>query len=283
MIVLEIAALLIVLLFILVRARFGREPRRFLYRLGLLVIASWIVEDTCIHAYGFYAYSPEWSLFVDRVPLAILLIWPIVIHSAWELTRNLLANARRAPVLVPLVGALFVLADASVMEPIAVASKLWWWTQPGLWAVPPIGILGWAFYAGLCMAVLERNERAQAAATADAALLLLAPLGTHVLLLASWWGLFRWINTTLTPWPFLVAAWLLATTFTLWSLRRTARERIPVLDMWTRVPAALFFFVLLALRCRHMLDLVAYALAFVSPYVSLTRWPQNKPAQRAAT
>ncbi len=276
MIVLELAALLIVLLFVVVRARFGREPRRFLLRLGLLVVASWIVEDSCIHAYGFYYYSPRWTIFVDRVPLAILLIWPIVIHSAWELTRNLLADVRRAALWIPLVGALFVLADASVMEPIAVASKLWWWTQPGLWAVPPIGILGWAFHAGLCMAVLERNERAQATASADAAVLLLAPLGSHALLLLSWWGLFRWINTTLPPWPFVVVAWLLALSFTSWSVRRKARERIPPLDMWTRVPAALFFFVLLGLRCRHMLDLLAYALAFVAPYVSLTRWPERK-------
>ena len=43
-----------------------------------------------------------------------------------------------------LVGALIVLADASLIEPVAVASNLWAWTEPGLFAVPPIGILGWA-------------------------------------------------------------------------------------------------------------------------------------------
>ena len=43
--------------------------------------------------------------------------------------------------------------------------------------------------------------------------------------------------------------------------------------MWTRVPAAAFFFVLLALYGRREPALIAYALAFAPPYLALTRWP----------
>jgi uncharacterized membrane protein len=154
--VLELFALAIVVGFVLIRTRFGPEPRTFLRRMALLVVASWIAEDSCIRAYGFYFYAPGWSVFVDRVPLAILLIWPIVIHSAWELARRLLGTGHRW---IPLAGALLVWADASMIEPIAVRAGLWRWTEPGLFQVPPIGILGWAFYAGLCMWLLEAAER----------------------------------------------------------------------------------------------------------------------------
>ncbi len=265
---LEAIALLIVVSFVILRARFGPRPRAFLRRLALLVVASWLAENSVIMAYGFYSYSPEWSVFIHHVPLAIVLIWPIVIHSAWELSSYLLGDARR---LTPLVGALLVLADASMIEPIAVSAKLWRWHQPGLFEVPPIGILGWAFYAGLCMLVFQRNDEAKRSARADLSCLLLAPLGSHVLLLAAWWLLFRWINQPVAPWPVVALAWLLALCLALWSLKRQARNRVPRLDMLLRVPAALYFFVLLALASREKMALVAYACAFAPPYLSLTR------------
>src|SRR3954465_1154321 len=57
--------------------------------LALLAVAGFVGEDSVIRAYGFYFYSPRWPLFLDRVPLLIVLIWPVVIHSAWRLGRAL--------------------------------------------------------------------------------------------------------------------------------------------------------------------------------------------------
>lgn len=267
---LELIALAIVALFVVVRARLGGDGRAFVTRLFLLVVASWVAEDTCIRLYGFYFYNPNWSIFIDRVPLAIVLIWPVVIHSAWELARCLLGPERKR--LVPLAGAALVLADASMIEPIAVNSKLWTWTEPGVFDVPPIGILGWAYYAGLCMLVFELVERRGAPPLANALAIVVAPIGTHLLLLASWWGLFRWINRPLDAWPFVATAWLLAAALTTRSLTVGARSRVPARDMLNRVPAAIFFFVLLAMDARGVPALIAYGLAFAPPYLSLTSW-----------
>lgn len=267
---LEIIALTIVLVFVVARAKFGSDPRRFLTRLPILFVASWVGEDTCIRLYGFYYYNPDWSIFVDKVPLAIVLIWPVVIHSAWELARCLTTSRRE---LIPLAGAALVLADASMIEPIAVNSSLWTWTQPGVFDVPPIGIIGWAYFAGLCMVVLERVEARNASAWRNVMAIAIAPIGTHVLLVGSWWALFRWINRPLDAWPFVAVAWLVAIALTVRSVQVGARSRVPPRDMFNRVPAAIFFFVLLALDARGVPALVAYGLAFAPPYLSLTRLP----------
>jgi uncharacterized membrane protein len=258
---LEAVALAIVGLFVVGRARLG-DARGFVVRLALLVAASFLAEDSSIRLYGFYAYDARWSLFIDQVPLAILLIWPVVIHSAWDLARHLLGRGDRR---VALAGALLVLADASLIEPVAVASGLWRWTEPGLFTVPPIGILGWSFHAGLCMVALEHaNGR-----SSREALALVTPIGTHAALLASWWGLFRWVNGPIAAWPAVVALWCLAGVVLIASLRGRARSRVPLGEMLLRVPAAAFFFVLLALYGRTQPALVAWTLAFAPPYCSL--------------
>jgi hypothetical protein len=271
---LEASALAIVALYVIVRARLGPDPRRLLLRLGLLVVASWLCEDSCIRAYGFYAYSPRWSLFIDRVPLAIVLIWPVVIHSGWELCGYLLGHGHR---LLPLAGAALIFADASLIEPVAVCSGLWRWTEPGLFAVPPIGILGWALYAGLAMAVLAHNARAGRRALADAAVLLVAPAGLHLLLCASWWGLLRWVSRPLPPWPAVAIVWAASLLLTGLSLGREARLRVPLGAMLLRAPAAAFFFGLLAIN-RDGAALVAYAMAFAPPYLSLMSFARARPA-----
>ena len=269
MVILQLVAFAIVTFFVVVRARRAPDARGFLVRMALLAVGSWLAEDTCIRLYGFYFYDPCWVVFVGRVPLTVLLIWPVVIQSAWDVAGHLLGPRHR---LVPLAGAAIVLADASMIEPIAVHSGLWAWTEPGLFAVPPIGVLGWALYGGLCMAFLDHNSRRERSRLADLVVLLVAPIGTHLLLLASWWGLLRWVNVTIDPWPFVTVAWVLSLGLATWSLRVGARRRVPPMDMFMRVPAALFFFVLLAQHGRDAPALVAYAIAFAPPYLSLTRF-----------
>ena len=139
MIALQLACVVIVGLYLTVRLARATERGVVLRRFALITIASWLAEDTVIRAYGFYGYSPRWSLFVDQVPRLIVLIWPVVIDSAALLARRLHRAGGRATYLL---AAGLVLADASLIEPIAVRAELWRWTEPGLFAVPPIGIIG---------------------------------------------------------------------------------------------------------------------------------------------
>jgi len=258
---LECTALAIVLLFVVGRAQLG-DARSFLLRLSLLVVASWLAEDTAIRAYGFYFYDARWSLFVDKVPVAIVMIWPVVIHSAWDLARHLLGAGHRHVVWL---GSALVLADAALIEPVSVASGLWRWTEPGIFGVPPIGILGWVFHAGLCMAVLERAQGRRA----KELLTLFTPVGTHALLLGGWWGLFRWVNGTLAVPACVGALWGLSALVLWQSVRTKARTRVPLGEFLLRVPAALFFFVLLGIYGRGQPLLIAWTLAFAPPYCSL--------------
>jgi hypothetical protein len=245
---LELACVAIVALYVLAR----REAWPVLL---LLAAAGWLGEDSVIRAYGFYFYSPRWHLFLDRVPVMIVIIWPIVIHSAWSLARRL------APRQAVLVGAAIVLADASLIEPIAVHAGLWQWTEPGLFAVPPIGIVGWAFFAGAAMACIERGHAAVA--------VVIAPLATHVLLVASWWTLFKWLSGPLPAWPFVAAVWIVLGGLTAAALRFRVARRISASELLLRGPGAAFFFVLLGLYGWDLPSLVAYACAFAPPYFAL--------------
>jgi hypothetical protein len=249
MILLELSCFAIVSIYLTVRVRRERRASDLFLRLGAFAIAAWIGEDSVIRAYGFYFYSQKWDFFLDRVPLAIVCIWPVVIHSAWDLSRALTARRRW------LVAAAIVLADASLIEPIAVQTGLWRWTEPGLFTVPPIGVLGWALFAGACIAVVEY--------TPNLLLLLFAPLTTHLLLIISWWSFFRWMNGPLDPWPAIIVVWTAAIILVLFA----RRARVPAIDLWARLPGALFFFVLLILHWSR--PLAIYAFAFAPPYIAL--------------
>lgn len=269
MVLLQLACLAIVAAFVFFRARLEAEPLALLRRLALLAAAAWLGEDTCIRAYGFYEYSKSWWLFLDRVPLLIVLIWPVVVQSARDLATCLWPGRDRptAP-RVALTVFFLVLSDASLIEPIAVQAGLWRWTEPGLFHVPPIGILGWAYFAALAMFVFERAAWSFRPWQETLALLA-APAGTHVLLVTSWWAFFRWVNRPLPSWPAAALAWLLSIALTIHAIRARASRRVPPALLWLRLPAALFFFVLLALRGRDDPFLVAYALAFAPPYLAL--------------
>ena len=250
MLALELACAAIVATYVVAR-------RDAVPELLLLAVAGFLGEDSVIRAYGFYFYSPRWHLFLDRVPLMIVVIWPIVIHSAWSLARRLSPRAW-----VPLVGGAIVLADASMIEPIAVHAGLWRWTEPGLFAVPPIGIIGWAYFAGAAIACLERERAALA--------VIVAPAATHVMLVASWWAAFKWLSRPLPAAPFVVAAWAVLGTLALfaWRLGRR-RDRQLRTDLLLRGPGAAFFFVLLILYGRDLPSLCLYAAAFAPPYLAL--------------
>jgi hypothetical protein len=269
MLLLEAICLVIVAVFL--GAALARTPDRlgYLRRFAILALGSWLAEESCIRLYGFYSYNPDWFPFLDRVPLPVVLIWPVVILSGGELVRCLLGQDHRW---LPIASGALVLTDASLIEPVAVRAGLWAWCEPGFLGVPPIGVLGWAFFAGVCAAVFASNDRRRRSPWADLALPLVAPAATHAALLGVWWGAARWARAPIPPWPAAAVAWAASATLLLLAIRSRARRRIPLAAVLTRVPAAGFFFALLALHGRDQPSLVVYALAFAPPYFALIDW-----------
>lgn len=263
---LELVCLAIVLAFVGLRARLDPEPGVFLRRLLLLAAASFVAEDSCIRLYGFYAYAPApvWTLWIDRVPVTIALIWPVVLHSALDLARRL-AGSRA----VPFAAAAIVLADASFIEPIAVHAGLWTWSEPGLLGVPPIGVLGWSAFALSAFLVLERGPDPARHGLSALRLLAGAPLGCHALLLALWWGGLRWVNEPVPSRPAAALVWAVSLALAALALRRRAGALVPRIEVLARLPAAVFFLVLLAEGAPPPPELSAFALAFVPPWLVL--------------
>jgi hypothetical protein len=141
------AALTIVLVYVALQWRREGAPWRFGLGLLLVALAGLVVEESVITLYGFYDYNPDWWARIGHLPLLVVLIWPVVIHSAGALAEQLGQSQR--PLRMATLTGLLVLLDASLIEPVAVHAGLWYWTEPGLFSVPPIGIFGWAAFASL--------------------------------------------------------------------------------------------------------------------------------------
>jgi len=260
---LEISCLAIVLVYIATRC-FGGDSRVFLLRFVTIAIAGFVGETSMIAAYKTYAYSTlAWTTFLDaRVPVVIVLVWPVVIDSAMMLAR---AVALHRPRMRPLVTALIVLADAALIEPIAVRAKLWSWTEPGIFDVPPIGIVGWAIFAFFVAWLIETR------AIAALATIVVAPLLTHATVLVSWWLVFRWMRREAMDPTLLVISATAVAVITVFVLVRRG-IRVPVRVVLQRAPGALFFFLLLVLGVAPpSRSLVLYAAAFAIPYAVLVK------------
>jgi hypothetical protein len=263
----ELACVAIVTVYVALRLRrAGGSRAGVALRLAALACAAWVGEDSVIRAYAFYGYASGWSAMLDRVPLLIVAIWPVVIDSAHGLARELTSGAAR----IALLAGAIVLADASLIEPIAVHAGLWSWSagEPrALFAVPLVGVVGWALFATAAVAVFEALDARGARAAWSFAVVPVAPLATHAALVAVWWGAFRWLGAGASPWTLPLVAWGLLGSVT--ALAWRAGPRASVASIMARAPGAAFFFVLLAATARDSGPLVAYALAFAPPYVAL--------------
>jgi uncharacterized membrane protein len=268
MLAIEISCLAILAVYL---ATHAREPG-LLRDAALLAAAAWIAEDTCIRAYGFYQYSPAWHAQLDRAPLMIPLIWPAVVLSARTLARALLRGGGGPLTLGALTGAL-VTFDAALIEPIAVRAGLWSWNEPGVFHVPVIGILGWGLFAAVAVPCLETLRGPVRLAT-----VVLAPLGTHALLLAAWWGLFRWVLRAEIP-PAAAAGAIagLAVGY-IWAVRARG-ARVGWRELVPRAAATGFFAVLLAGAADGAL--AAYAAAFTPPHLLLCAGAWRRREARA--
>jgi len=236
--------------------------RPTLERAAGIMAGAWLAEDSCIRAYGFYQYTPGWHLWLDRVPLMIVLIWPAVVMSARRIATAALGTCgAEATPLAALTGAI-VTFDAALIEPIAVHANLWSWNEPGIFGVPPIGILGWGFYA----AVVTWLDARPAPVVTRRLLAPMAALLTHAALLLSWWGALRWVaRGTLSPALAMLFIGVVSVGATVGVVRTDAR--LAAGDLFARGVATLFFGALLARGWDGSLAL--YASAFTLPHLVL--------------
>jgi hypothetical protein len=266
MLLLQLTALALVLFYVLFRLIDQAQPRKFLARFALVSVACWMAEESCILLYKFYTYDPSWSLFLDQVPLLIILIWPVIIHSAWDLASQLLHPGHKC---VPLAAGAIVFTDAALLEPVAVNAGLWSWNEPGIFHVPVIGILGWGYFAFCCTFMLERTGRPNSSKGGALLLLLAAVVGTHLMLFTSWWGALRWVSGFDNNLVAVGAVWVFSIALVYRILRRGTGRRVQRKALLLRLPAALFVFLLLVLNAGGSGLLVIYALAFVPPYLTM--------------
>lgn len=253
MLVVECFSLLVLALFVAV----DDDRAKCVQSAMLISLGAFLGEDTCIRAYGYYFYSNDWHLFVDKVPVVVLLIWPAVVLSATKLARSLAPRASAVRLGVIVCG--LVVFDAALIEPIAVHAQLWRWTHEGIFRVPVIGILGWGFYAGCMVYLLERLRGLQRLAAP-----LLAPLGTHALLLAAYWGLFRYVLRFDLPFHVCVGLVVPASLVYASAVVR-ANATLSMGDLAARGAATSLFVFLLATRPN--VALVLYAATFTPPHL----------------
>lgn len=256
---LEPASVALVALYVARRFLAGRaQGWAFLREYLLLVPAAWLAEDSAIRLYGFYAYAPGWHLFVDRVPLLIVLIWPIVVLSAGEVAVRVLPGRRTAAALLC---AAIVVLDATLIESVSTRSGLWSWAEPGPFDVPAMGVLGWGCFAFAAVVVRQRLP--------VWALPVAALAFTHALLIAAWWGALRWLPVADAEAPFVVGVAVVCVGLAAYCLTHRRSIAMPVGELAARGLAAGVFFALLALYHRDDPALIGLVAAVSLPWLSL--------------
>ncbi|MGD2270418.1 MAG: hypothetical protein PVI06_08470 [Desulfobacterales bacterium] len=266
MLFLELAGLSIVAIYVVSQMPGQPERGHFLIRIVLVAAASWIAEESCVFLYEFYGYNSVWNLFLADIPLLVIFIWPLIVHSAWDLASQLLRPGHR---LVPLAAATIVLTDASLIEPVGVHTRLWSWNQAGIFDVPPIGILGWAYFAMLCIFLFEKERRQNGKKRINLLIPVLPVIGTHLLLLITWWGALRWAKIHVDPRLAAGGAWALSLYLVYFILKHRIGTRVKRKTLLLRLVGAIFFFTWFALNVSNATLLIVYGVAFVPPYLTL--------------
>lgn len=257
----EVLCVVIIAGTLLLAAR-RRSAREVLADYAALAVAGWIGEETCILLYRFYAYADGWHGRIGEVPVLVPLIWPLVILSAREVAGALWPDAGRWR--AALVGAV-VIVDASMVEVLAVRADLWRWSEDGHLGVPLIGILGWGFFAMAAEATLQLRRLRHIAVIA------LAPLATHALLVATWWGALRWVLRGELGSASVAGVAVLGVLATIVALRARRRRNAMRLDVaGPRMLAASLFFALLVTTALYELPLWVHVAAVAVPYFAAT-------------
>lgn len=241
------------------------DPGLFLKKFITVSAASWVVEETSIRIYHFYQYSPDWNLFIGHVPVLVILVWPLVIHSGWELASQFFTEYKLTH---HLVAALIIWIDASLIETISVKSGLWSWNGTGFFGVPFIGICGWAYFAFLSGFILRLNRERKTGAGKIFIIFIFVVFGTHVLIIGTWWLIFRYILFPVNPAFTTALAWTLSLLFIFTMNRKNVGVNVDSKVLLIRIPPALIF---LTLYLKGSPDAfhTTYALAFSLSYLFL--------------
>lgn len=158
-----------------------------------------------------------------------------------------------------------IFIDATFIEPICTWAGLWKWNEPGPFAVPFIGTLGWTFFGGSLVLCLERLKHRWLS-------VVVAPLMMHAMLTSSWWAAFKWLGDAgSSEVGFTVFCWVACIGAAVALARLRLAASVDLAFILPRLgPAAFFFTLLTAYRAPALLWV--FAAAFVIPWVTLTRW-----------
>jgi hypothetical protein len=266
MITLQIIGLIIVAVYLVHRIYREDTPCLFIFRFITLSAASWVSEEAAIQIFQFYHYNPAWRLFLGHVPVLVIVAWPAVIYSEWELATQLLVEKKS---LIPSAAAIIVWFDASLIEVIAVKAGLWSWRIPGIFGVPLIGIFGWAYFTYLSVLLLEKKKEKKGLITDMLAIFIFPVIGTQGLLLGTWWIFFRWIHSPIHPMVAAGTAWIVSLFLVLVVLQDRLGISIERRILTIRILPSLFFTILLFKVAADAKMLMAYVFAFIPPYLIL--------------
>ena len=249
-----------------------------------LAISSYIGEETCIRFYGYYLYQPslfarsQWHFRLDMVPVLVPLIWPLVILSARQAIRALFPAIAGAKLALGV--ALLVCFDASLVEVLAVRATYWIWEDGGHLGVPLIGILGWGYFTFGAICMLERADNPVG--------FLMVPVAsfasTHGLILASWWGLFRYLPRVQDRGTHAIGAVIVVSLAAL-ALAFHRRRRglfIPISVVLPRLVATSLFFALLWLVARDQPVYWVHTACIAVPYFVATKFSKVAAARELA-
>jgi len=242
------------------------DGRHFLLWVVLVATSAWIAEETSVRLYAFYSYSQSWHILLSHLPLTVIVVWPALIHCAWDLASQLLGYRHR---FVPLAAGGIVLTDAALIETVSVRSGLWVWREPGIFNVPLIGILGWACFAFLCAFLYEKGRRHNYRLWISLLVIVLPAVGTHLFLLVSWWGVFRWINIPIDAKLAAATAWIISIGLVFVFIRYRVGYHVKIKTLLLRLLAALFFFTLLVCNAEGSVFFILFGAAFAPPYLTL--------------
>jgi hypothetical protein len=266
MFLLELIIISITVLYVVMYTVHRPDGGHFLVWIVLVAASAWLTEETCIRLYDFYGYSQSWRIVLSHIPLMVIVVWPAIIHSAWDLASQLLGYGHRF--VVPAAGGI-VLADAAFIETVSVHSGLWAWQEPGIFNVPLIGILGWACFAFVCVFLYETGRRRNHPWWFGLLVFVLPVVGTHLFLLMSWWGIFRWINHTIEARFAAATAWIISIGLVFVFFRFRTGRHVEKKTLLLRLLAALFFFTLLVIHVDRSVYFILFVVAFAPPYLTL--------------
>lgn len=223
-----------------------------------IIIAAWLGEATSIDIYGFYQYENFWWFKIARVPLLVPLIWPIVILTGREVVISLFPDQKK---FWPLMVGIIVFFDASTVEIAAVSCGLWSWNVPGYLQVPFMGVTGWAIFAFVVAYFIDRFDEGK-----RWLLVAVAPIALHVMMVVSWWVLFRWLLRG--DWFWFYGISILAVAFVLLVVR--ASRKIPGPIVCVRIMAAGMFIALVISDQPGNSQVWLHMVLLIVPYLLVT-------------